>query len=272
MSLYSLSLLFICSLIFLKIYGIIYSENEKVQIRKDNIMLNWWFREPSISNINATTQNEEKQDVEEVKEEIPEYIWVDGYKGTSKDMQGYNNFQYELGKEYTCEGAPQICENGFHFSLTLDDVFDYVQLWETQNRFFKVKALVRKSDYERYGKFDISGFSVSRINKLVAKSIILQSEITSSELYQLAIQDNSYLRLLSEEEFESIRAASSFKDGMLNVGVKRLDGKYSSTFIIALFLESNNDISNFIKTVNKAEALYNEGVSPDMRAYLLMKG
>ena len=116
------------------------------------------------------------------------------------------------------------------------------------------------------------GLAVSRINKLVAKSIILQSEITSSELYQLAIQDNSYLRLLSEEEFESIRAASSFKDGMLNVGVKRLDGKYSSTFVIALFLESNNDISNFIKVVNKAEALYNEGVSPDMRAYLLMKG
>ena len=187
-------------------------------------------------------------------------------------MQGYNNFQYELGKEYTCEGAPQICENGFHFSLTLDDVFDYVRLWETQNRFFKVKALVRKSDYERYGRLDISGFCVGRINKLVAKSIILQSEITSSELYQLAIQNNSYLRLLSEEEFESIRAANSFKDGVLNVGVKRLDGKYSSTFIIALFLESNNDISNFIKTVNKAEALYNEGVSPDMRAYLLMKG
>lgn len=236
-------------------------------------MLNWWFREPSIFNIEATTQDEEKQEVEEeIKEEVPEYIWVDGYKGTSKDMQGYNNFQYELGKEYTCEGTPQICENGFHFSLTLDDVFDYVKLWETQNRFFKVKALVRKSDYEKYGHLDISGFSVGQINKLVAKSIILQSEITSSELYQFAIQDNSYLRLLSEEEFESIRAASSFKDGMLNVCVKRLDGKYSSTFIIALFLESNNDISNFIKTVNKAEALYNEGVSPDMRAYLLMKG
>ena len=203
---------------------------------------------------------------------MPEYIWVDGYKGTSKDMQGYNNFQYELGKEYTCEGAPQICENGFHFSLTLDDVFDYVRLWETQNRFFKVKALVRKSDYERYGHLDISGFSVGQINKLVAKSIILQSEITSSELYQFAIQNNSYLRLLSEDEFESIRAANSFKDGVLNVCVKRLDGKYSPTFIIALFLESNNDISNFIKTVNKAEALYNEGVSPDMRAYLLMKG
>ena len=31
-------------------------------------MLNWWFREPSISNIKATTQDEEKQDVEEVKE------------------------------------------------------------------------------------------------------------------------------------------------------------------------------------------------------------
>lgn len=272
MSLYSLSLLFICSLIFLKIYGIIYSENEKVQIRKDNIMLNWWFREPSVSNIEATIQDEEKQEVEEVKKKEPEYVWVEGYKGTSKDMQGYNNFQYELGKEYTCEGEPIICENGFHFSLTLDDVFDYVKLWETQNRFFKVKALVRKSDYERYGHLDISGFSIGPINKLVAKSIILQSEITNSELYQYAIQNNSYFGLLSEEEFESIRVANSFKDGILNVCAKRLDGKYSSTFIIALFLESNNDISDFIKTVNKAEALYNEGVSPDMRAYLLMKG
>ncbi len=144
--------------------------------------------------------------------------------------------------------------------------------WFREPSISNIKALVRKSDYERYGKLDISGFGVSRINKLVAKSIILQSEITSSELYQFAIQDNSYLRLLSEEEFESIRAANSFKDGILNVCIKRLDGKYSSTFVIALFLESNNDISNFIKTVNKAEALYNEGVSPDMRAYLLMKG
>ena len=67
-------------------------------------MLNWWFREPSIFNIEATTQDEEKQEIEEeIKEEVPEYIWVDGYKGTSKDMQGYNNFQYELGKEYTCK-------------------------------------------------------------------------------------------------------------------------------------------------------------------------
>ena len=63
-------------------------------------MLNWWFREPSISNINATTQNEEKQDVEEVKEEIPEYIGVDGYKVTPKNMHRNNNFQYELGNDY----------------------------------------------------------------------------------------------------------------------------------------------------------------------------
>ena len=116
-----------------------------------------------------------------------EWVWVDGYKGTDKDMR-CRDFQYELGKQYDMtEGQTiQVCSSGFHLCLNLEDVFDYYCI-ESNNRFFKVKALVRKSDRDQYGRRRLHFMNNSFIqqfdnNKLAAKSIILLEELTIDEI------------------------------------------------------------------------------------------
>lgn len=117
-----------------------------------------------------------------------EWIEVEGYKGMDKDMKGHYNFQYEIGKTYIIEDPSSVkaCEYGYHFSLNLNDVFNYYQL-SNNNRFFKVKALVRKSDYEDYGKAEpgyIFTTIATTVNKLAAKQITILKELSDEEMYK----------------------------------------------------------------------------------------
>ncbi|WP_330653117.1 DUF7666 domain-containing protein, partial [Clostridioides difficile] len=81
----------------------------------------------------------------EMKKNSEEWIWIEGYKGTDRDMK-CRNFQYELNKTYSVEeihrGNINIYDYGFHLCLDLKDVFRCYNL-DLSNRFFKVKALVR---------------------------------------------------------------------------------------------------------------------------------
>ena len=110
-----------------------------------------------------------------------EWIWVEGYKGTDKDMK-CRDFQYELGVQYDIPEDQEVqeCVCGFHLCLSLRDVFDYYGVG-CGNRFFKVKALVRKTDKENY-KNKVVYYGAS--NKLAAKSIIFTSELTCDEILQ----------------------------------------------------------------------------------------
>lgn len=121
---------------------------------------------------------------EEPKEETPEeWVWVTGYKGTDKDMKCKNDFQYEIGKTYDMpEDKPVItCESGFHMCLNLTDVYDYVAIGKG-NRFFEVRALVRKSDKDKYTNDVACGIWVIKNNKLAAKSIEFIRELTADEI------------------------------------------------------------------------------------------
>lgn len=119
-----------------------------------------------------------------------EWIWVEGYKGTDKNMC-CKDFQYELNKQFDVDENEEVslCINGFHLCLELDDVFGYYPIGES-NRFFKVKALVRRSDKENYKQSYAlcspysfyTGFG--RNDKLVAKSIIFTSELTCDEILE----------------------------------------------------------------------------------------
>lgn len=125
----------------------------------------------------------------EVKEEhkkAEEWIWVDGYKGMDRDMQCLNNFQYEIGKTYDMpEGSTiELCDNGFHFCMKLSDVFRYFNVG-CGNRFFQVRALVRKGDADKYGEYEWGeGSFMPRIDKLAAKSIEIVRELTVDEILE----------------------------------------------------------------------------------------
>lgn len=123
---------------------------------------------------------------EEIKKECEEWIWVDGYKGMDKDMQCYGGFQYELGKSYDMpeDATIEACNGGFHMCLKLKDVFSHVPI-RSNNRFFKVRALVRKFDLDNYGvrsRYDWT--SILRDDKLAAKSIEIVQELTRDEILE----------------------------------------------------------------------------------------
>lgn len=124
-----------------------------------------------------------------------EWIWVEGYKGTDRDMK-CRNYQYELGVQYDMPEDEEIkeCESGFHLCLCLNDVFGYYGIGQG-NRFFKVKALIRKSDKDRYGtctKVTINQGTtfILRHGKLAAKSIIFESELTTDEILKGTMVNN----------------------------------------------------------------------------------
>ena len=127
-----------------------------------------------------------KVEAEQVKKE---WVWVEGYKGTDRDMQ-CRGFQFELNKQFDIPEGEEVktCENGFHMCLNLNDVYDYYEVGNN-NRFFKVRALVRKSDCVNYGSYETASNSDAyffkapyRINKLAAKSIVFVEELTVDEI------------------------------------------------------------------------------------------
>ena len=121
-----------------------------------------------------------------------EWIWVEGYKGTNKDMKCLG-YQYELNKQFDMPENEKIeaCESGFHLCTKLTDVYSYYSIGEG-NRFFKVRALVRKNDYEIMIRsksmymFSLYGHNDS---KLAAKSIEFIEELTPDEILKGYITD-----------------------------------------------------------------------------------
>ena len=130
-----------------------------------------------------------KEEPASTPEPEEEWIWVEGYKATEKDMK-CRDYQYELGKQYDMPDGQKIevCESGFHLCLSLADVYDYYDIGYG-HRFFIVKALVRKSDIEKYCSSNYVMHNGEKYyfvgdarNKLTSKSIIFLSELTSDEI------------------------------------------------------------------------------------------
>lgn len=136
-----------------------------------------------IADAEAYNKATETKNTEPEQISAEEWIWIEGYKGTKEDMT-CNGYQYELGKRHDMPEDSDIveCSSGFHLCLKLNDVFGYYSIGDN-HRFFKVKALVRKSDVEEYGKYPEGVFYVrKRKDKLVSRSIEFVSECTIDEI------------------------------------------------------------------------------------------
>lgn len=202
----------------------------------------------------------------ELSEPEEKWIWVEGYKGTDANMQGHGNFQFELNKQYDIQNDKPInvCENGFHFGLTLKDVCNYYDIGNN-NRFFKVRALVREKDFNTYGQRDIPSYlspwlfysGNNIIDKLAAKSIILTKELTIDEIFE-----NTILRDMSKEYKEIAIATSCATAIQISKAKILMEYGYSAPF--AAWVVQN-------KKFNIAKALGSqENLSMDIKAYLIM--
>lgn len=132
--------------------------------------------------------NAEQPAVQEQPEE--EWIWVEGYKGTDANMC-CRSYQYEIGKQFDMPEGENVKtrDAGFHLCLNLKSVFNFYSIGQG-NRFFKVKALVRKKDKERAENSSSSSWTTlpnysivcGGEDKIAAKSIIFISELTQDEI------------------------------------------------------------------------------------------
>lgn len=194
-----------------------------------------------LNKICGTDANDKNE--EENTEPTPErWVWVEGYKGTDKNMccRGY---QYELGKQHDMSEDAEIssCSSGFHLCLELSDVFEYYKIGD-DNRFFKVKALVRASEYDRYGKRVAYVFGYSRNDKLAAKSIIFTEECTLDEIFKAtkaADWSEEYKKLaisIGIKDVQNIRRTNELVSLGYSEGVAKYiceNGKYEDATVFA---------------------------------------
>ena len=230
-----------------------------------------------------TEENQTEQisyTVDEIKEITPEdeWIWVEGYKGTDKNMC-CRDFQYSMNKIFihNDEEEPiELCESGFHLCLELEHCFDYYDITD-ENIFFRVKALVKKKDLnnlEELKKDDYTHYSMwdfyNKDSKIVAKEIEFIEEIKYSDIriinyikrnYSWIETDNEVENIINNKEYDHIK----FLNEKFTLKMKEL--KFSDTYIIIKSNELN--IDNLQKFYEKAKALSDEKISKDMLIYLL---
>lgn len=137
-----------------------------------------------------------------------EWVWVEGYKGTDKDMK-CRDYQYELGKQFDMpEGAEiDLCNSGFHFCKKLEDVFGYYDI-KDGNRFFKVHALVRKGKESKPTR-GLFYFPTMRDTKETSKSIVFIEELGTEEIFASCSKEDA--KLLNAEEKEQARTCGIAK-------------------------------------------------------------
>lgn len=99
-----------------------------------------------------------------------DWIWVDAYKGTDANMR-CKRHQYRMNAEETYGDKVVLGKKGFHVCTDLQHVFNRTEYdYNFSNRFFKVLALVKATDYQHRNPNNTT---------LVAKAIKFTEEITN---------------------------------------------------------------------------------------------
>lgn len=216
---------------------------------------------------------EEKEPEPKKKEE--EWIWVEGYKGTDKDMCCRGCY-YSLGVRYDMGEDAKIeeCESGFHLCRDLKDVFSYYSVGDG-NRYFKVKALVRKNDYETYNKLIYGSYlGYHRRDKLAARSIEFVSELTADEIFETLVGART-------REYVVNGSVVNFKEFTKNDKKKAIDIGIDKTWIEIchrklIRLGYSKAFAAYIIHLGRFESAYavgtQEDLSMDVKVMLIFDG
>lgn len=242
-----------------------------------------FFKKKTIEekmDIIKTSYEKQQESMVESKSPGEKYIWVEGFKGTQENMCctvtypkmcGFSvnherkTEQYELNVPKILEGDPAVGRNGFHFCKDLDDVFRYYP-FDFHNRYFKVKALVKKEEYN--DRLFVA---------LAAKEIILYEEVFPEyeDVKQyLKCTSNRYHEpyQFTEEDFNGAKEMSKevyFKNKFISALVKLGHSHLLSELVVE---QCSCDVAYMKHIIDVATALKDEGVSRDMAAYILLGG
>lgn len=96
-----------------------------------------------------------------------DWIWIDAYKATDAHMQCKGK-QYLMNVEDNYPGEVHLGTKGYHVCTNLRHCFKEYP-YDFRNRFFKVKALVKRTDYQ---------YRNPNNTTLVAKAIRFTEEVT----------------------------------------------------------------------------------------------
>lgn len=226
-----------------------------------------------------TSYEKQQEFMVEPKKTDEKYIWVEGFKGTQEDMcctvtyQKVYGFsvnherkteQYELNVPKILECEPTVGKNGFHFCKDLDSVFRYYP-FDFHNRYFKVKALVKKEEYNNKFYFNFA-----------AKEIILYEEVHPE--YEEVKQ---YLKCTSKRYHEPYQFTKKDFEGVKEIGKERYFKKKFISELVKLghshllselvVEQCSCDIAYMKHIIDIAMALKEEGISRDMTAYILLE-
>ena len=220
-------------------------------------------------------KRKELQRVIELQEQ-EEWVYVEGIKGMTEDMKGYDNFQFEVGKTYIKDGLIEICKNGFHLSLNLEDVLHHYGICKG-NRFFKVRAKVRKKYLDEYGTItEVDNFFYGKQkiikNKLVSKEIEILEELSDEELFEeYKKMESGKSRWIEDiDDFKYCRKHGENKLAETKLNVKLIVLGINELLVNILTKDFDSVKSREI-FVDYVEALSKENISRDMFIYLIIE-
>lgn len=231
--------------------------------------MDWFknYRKAVVDNY-AEKSETEKENENEIKNNTAdkpteEWIWINGYKATDKDMK-CRGYQFELNKcfDISDDKPVELCEHGFHLCAKFNKVLNYYRIGDG-NRFFEVKALVRKRDFDNLGpRYCVKdcGFKhyLGENDKLAAKSIIFTRELTIDEILGSRVPadwTDEQKKLALEIGIPETREKIIFEK-LVALG-------YSETFARLCMDEKRANVALSVGT--------QEGLSMDMKAWLIFK-
>ena len=215
----------------------------------------------------------ELQKIIELQEQ-EEWVYVEGIKGMTEDMKGYDGFQFEVGKTYIKDGLIEICKNGFHLSLNLEDVLHHYGICKG-NRFFKVRALVRKKDLDEYGTItEVDNFFYGKQkiikNKLVSKEIEILEELSDEELFEeykeMKSGKSKWIEDIDDFKYCRKHGENKLAEAKLNVKLIVLG---VNELLVNILTKDFDSVKSREIFVDYVEALSKENISRDMFIYLI---
>ena len=125
---------------------------------------------------------------------------IKSYKGMSKNMTGYDDFQFEVGKKYEADGEIECCGNGFHACEAPLDVFAYYP-----------PAISRYFEVEQSGDIDKSNDDT----KVSSRKIKIGAEIGIPGLIKAHFE---YVKAHTTEEHTDPKQATAGDGGAATAG------------------------------------------------------